>query len=73
MSKCLCCGKELKTETVSGWHNSCIKTFFETNEFPDIDVSKEILNKIAIDTELLIAEGFIEAHLQVNGHLRGVL
>ena len=49
MSKCLCCGKELKTETVSGWHNSCIKTFFETNEFPDIDVSKEILNKIAID------------------------
>ncbi len=49
MSKCLCCGKELKSETVSGWHNSCIKAFFETNEFPDIDVSKEILNQIAID------------------------
>ena len=49
MSRCLCCGKPLRTENEYGWHMSCIKTFFGTSKFPDIDVSKEVLNQIAID------------------------
>ena len=49
MSRCLCCGKELRTETAHGWHTACIKAFFGTTKFPDIDVSKEVLNQIAID------------------------
>ena len=50
MSRCLCCGKTLRTETEHGWHASCIKSFFGTTKFPDIDVSKEVLNQIAIDS-----------------------
>ena len=49
MSRCLCCGKMLRTENEYGWHSSCIKSFFGTTKFPDIDVSKEVLNQIAID------------------------
>ncbi len=49
MSLCLCCGKELRTETAHGWHTACVKAFFGTAQFPDIDVSKEVLNQIAID------------------------
>ncbi len=49
MSRCLCCGKELRTETAHGWHTACVKAFFGTALFPDIDVSKEVLNQIAID------------------------
>ena len=49
MSRCLCCGKLLRTETKHGWHTSCVKKFFGTTKFPDIDVSKEVLNQIAID------------------------
>lgn len=49
MSRCLCCGKTLRTENEYGWHASCVKAFFGTTKFPDIDVSKEVLNQIAID------------------------
>lgn len=49
MSNCLCCGKPLKTETEHGWHKSCVKSFFGTVKFPDIDVSEDILNQIAVD------------------------
>ena len=52
MNRCLCCGKALRTENVHGWHTSCIKSFFGTPKFPDIDVSKEVLNKIAIDNTI---------------------
>lgn len=48
---CLCCGKPLKTEgNLYQWHQSCIKSFFGTSKFPDIDVSEEILNQLAIDS-----------------------
>ncbi len=48
---CLCCGKELKTQdSPYGWHKSCIKSFFGTSKLPDIDVSEEILNQLAIDS-----------------------
>ena len=50
MSRCLCCGKTLRTENEYGWHTSCIKSFFGTSKFPDIDVSEEILNQLAIDS-----------------------
>lgn len=49
MSYCLCCGKPLRAENKYGWHMSCIKAFFGISKFPDIDVSKEVLNQIAID------------------------
>lgn len=47
--RCLCCGKELRSDNAYGWHASCIKSFFGTSSFPDIDLSNEILNRIAID------------------------
>ena len=49
MNRCLCCGKTLRTSSVHGWHSSCVKAFFGTTKFPDIDISTEILDKIAID------------------------
>jgi serine/threonine-protein kinase HipA len=49
MSRCLCCGKEMHSENEYGWHTSCVKSFFGTAKFPDIDVSKDVLNRIAID------------------------
>ena len=50
MNRCLCCGKPLRTESESGWHASCIKAFFGTRRLPDIDVSKESLHQIVIDS-----------------------
>ena len=50
MSRCLCCGKLLRTETEHEWHASCIKAFFGTKKLPDIDVSKEVLHQIVIDS-----------------------
>ena len=50
MSRCLCCGKELRNGNEDGWHSACVKSFFGTTKFPDIDVSKETLNQIALDT-----------------------
>lgn len=50
MNRCLCCGKALNTPTAHSWHISCIKAFFGTTELPDIDVSEDILNQLAIDS-----------------------
>lgn len=54
MKCCLCCGKPFKPsaselEQKSGWHSSCIRDFFGTSKFPDIDVSEEVLNQLAIE------------------------
>ena len=49
MKTCLCCGKPLRTETEYCWHTACIKSFFGTPRFPDIDISNEVVNQIAID------------------------
>lgn len=54
MKCCLCCGKPFKPsaselEQKSGWHFSCIRDFFGTSKFPDIDVSEEVLNQLAIE------------------------
>lgn len=49
MSYCFCCGKPLRTETECGWHTACIKSFFETTKFPDVDISNDVINQLAID------------------------
>lgn len=49
MNRCLCCGKTLRTNNTYGWHTACIKSFFGTDKFPDIDVSKDVLNQIALN------------------------
>ena len=56
MNRCLCCNKALNTtssnsvQSVFGWHASCIKSFFDTDIFPDIEISKEVLNQLAIES-----------------------
>ena len=50
MIRCLCCGKTLRKETPSQWHAACIKAFFGTSLLPDIDVSDEVLKKLAVDS-----------------------
>lgn len=48
---CLCCGKPLNTSAASGqWHQKCIQSFFGTANLPDIDISDEVLNQLAIDS-----------------------
>lgn len=48
---CLCCGKKIDvSEEINGWHNKCIIGFFETNTLPDIEISEEIINDLAIET-----------------------
>lgn len=49
MRRCLCCGRVLRTETAHGWHTSCIKSFFGTSKFPDMDVSGDIFNQMVMD------------------------
>ena len=58
MRYCLCCGKPFTPNTAKsekdmfGWHTSCIQNFFGTTKFPDIDVSENILNQIALDNTI---------------------
>lgn len=53
--KCLCCGKLISynadiDEINSMWHTSCVRKFFGTKKFPDIDIREEILEKLAIES-----------------------
>ena len=48
---CLCCGGPIldsadKEELSSGWHGSCVKKFFHTGKFPEIDISEESVLRI---------------------------
>ena len=47
--KCLCCGKELRTEeeTITGWHKRCLNSFFGTERIPDISLDKKALDDLA--------------------------
>ena len=52
---CLCCGKPIietasEQEKVVGWHNRCVKRFFGKKTLPDIDVSEEVLEQLAIES-----------------------
>lgn len=49
---CLCCGKPISTsagreEILTGWHKSCVKAFFHTDMLPGIDLSEEVMLRIA--------------------------
>ena len=46
---CYCCGKQLKSKNVNGWHTSCIKRFFGTSVFPSIEIGEEALRELAND------------------------
>ncbi len=53
--KCLCCGKPIndtatEQEKAIQWHNRCVKRFFGTKTLPDIDVSEEVLEQLAIES-----------------------
>ena len=52
---CLCCGKPFSDkanaqELNTQWHSSCVKKFFGTRKFPDIDITDEILEKLALES-----------------------
>ena len=52
---CLCCGKPFSDtasvdELNAQWHNSCVKKFFGTKKFPNIEITEEILEKLAIES-----------------------
>lgn len=48
--KCLCCNKTITDEnSINGWHKSCIKEFFNTSSYPEIDFSNEKIKKIIED------------------------
>lgn len=53
--KCLCCGKTISdrasdVEKEWCWHKKCVKTFFQTEKLPFLDISKEQLEKLANET-----------------------
>ena len=48
---CLCCGKALNNGGIDGWHKNCIKKFFGTNELPEIDINKSLIEKIALEAK----------------------
>ena len=45
---CLCCGKTLNNGGIDGWHKKCIKKFFGTNEIPEIDINKNLIENSLI-------------------------
>ena len=52
---CLCCGKPIietasEQEKASQWHSRCVKRFFGTKTLPDIEVSEEVLEQLAIES-----------------------
>ena len=52
---CLCCGKPIietatEQEKAAVWHNRCVKRFFGTKTLPDIEVSEEVLEQLAIES-----------------------
>lgn len=53
--RCLCCGKTISNQAPAVekewcWHKKCVKTFFQTEELPLLDISKEQLEKLANET-----------------------
>lgn len=53
---CLCCGKYLPANSAgTGWHKSCIKSFFGTKEIPELDISDHALELLVTEN---ISKGF---------------
>lgn len=58
--KCLYCGKEIKANAMNSelenrWHKSCVKKFFGIPDMPLLEISPDLLNKLARET---INKGF---------------
>ncbi len=49
---CLCCGKPIQSESgvSSGWHKACVKRFFGTSVMPEISISEQTLEWLALET-----------------------
>ena len=49
--KCLCCNKELNSaseyELTSGWHEKCIRKFWNIKKLPELDFSEKLLEELA--------------------------
>ena len=61
MSRCLCCGKPIEGESVKGWHKECIRRFFGTSGFPEIELDEQTLEKLALDN---VSKGLTVAGVQ---------
>ena len=53
--KCLCCGKSITNSAANVekewcWHKKCVKRFFQTDELPILDVTKDQLEILANET-----------------------
>jgi len=48
--KRLCCGKPLLKENKCGWHENCVKRFFGTSSFSDIEIGAKELKTIASES-----------------------
>ena len=48
---CLCCGKPIingsEAAELAGWHEACIRKFFGTSALPELNISEEVLVKLA--------------------------
>ena len=69
---CLCCGKEIRTKESSknGWHDRCIRSFFNTDNLPELDVSEKIIEEMAlanIDKRLTVAGVQKKISLHLSG------
>lgn len=48
---CLCCGKHINAENNTiGWHKSCIKKFFATNDIPEVEIDEKALDLLATES-----------------------
>ena len=53
--KCLCCGKPITNSATNAekewcWHQKCVKRFFQTDELPILDITKDQLEILANET-----------------------
>ena len=46
---CLCCGKPLKTDDGTRWHQACIRRFFGTAPLPEIKIDEDTLTALALE------------------------
>ena len=49
--RCLCCNQEILSddeyETKVHWHKKCIRNFFGMDTLPELEISDEIMEKLA--------------------------
>ena len=49
--KCLCCGRDIPSgKEEKGWHKRCIKKFFGTDKMPDLNINKEVMERLAAES-----------------------